>query len=124
MREKKPKYTHGPWQWDGNDLWHFGISYTDAENPHVYTGITSDRKLAGSPRLEANRVLTAAAPELFEAGRGIHDFLAQWCENTCFIKHCDVCDLRKFLRIIERLEREVMADVDTQDETEDDNVRR
>lgn len=60
-------HTPGPWKWDGDDLWHIGISYDDKNDPHLYTGINKDTELDHSPILKANARLIASAPELLEA---------------------------------------------------------
>ena len=48
------EHTPIPWRWDGEDLWHFGVGYSDELDPHRYTGISIDRRLRSSPILEKN----------------------------------------------------------------------
>jgi len=67
--------TKGPWEWDGNKLWHFGSSCRkDDVDPYRYTGINYERRLDKSPTLHANKDLIAylvkhapAIAELVEA---------------------------------------------------------
>ncbi len=74
------KATPGPWKWDGDDLWHFGSGYEretgDQPDPHRYTGIKADRRLAGSEILDANMAMVAAAPDLLAELKAMVDEMA------------------------------------------------
>ena len=56
-----------PWTWDGYELWHFGEAYESEADQHEYTGITSDKRLDGSERFTANRVLVLQAVNAYDA---------------------------------------------------------
>ena len=60
------KPTPGPFKWDGSDLWHVGVSHADIDDPHSYTGIGSDERLAESEEFQANKRLAQKGPEMFE----------------------------------------------------------
>lgn len=56
-RATSTAHTPLPWQWDGDDLWHFGAGYDDPTDPHRFTGITVHRNLRDSEILKANKDL-------------------------------------------------------------------
>lgn len=61
------KRTPGEWKWDGKDLWHQGTGY-EGSNPHLYTGINKDERLAQSPAFRANALFIAYCAGAAEAG--------------------------------------------------------
>lgn len=75
--------TKGPWEWDGNKLWHFGSSCRkDDVDPYRYTGINYERRLDKSPTLHANKDLIAylvkhapALAELVDAAEKLEPYL-------------------------------------------------
>lgn len=62
MNNKHP----GPFQWDGDDLWHFGAGYNDPDDTHYFTGITADARHRKSDRMKYMKRLMAAAPDMLE----------------------------------------------------------
>lgn len=55
------KTTPTPWKVDGDDLWHFGISYNDTRDPHLYTGVSVNPGLRESPIAHGNMELIVRA---------------------------------------------------------------
>lgn len=52
------KHTPGPWQAEGNEIWHRGTGYNDESDPHTY--------ICDVVHL-ANRSLIVAAPDMLDA---------------------------------------------------------
>lgn len=93
----KPKYTQGPWR--------FVREWGDERRGHAYGTIVDANGDPVEPT-EANMVLKAAAPKLFEAGRQVVEYLQfiVCCEADCTqCEHYDGCDLVPLVMLIDRL---------------------